>query len=803
MAGPSAGTRIAALALLVGAIVFVVASWRDPGYARVRLIGDGAGAVHRDAAAFAVEAAPFSLIELRVNGRRAASAYVPWNAREVHFERTPLDPGRNVVEARTTLWYAASQRAHTAVLRLENPPARDAGRAPATAVARLAPPERNGRALALDVREQSVAAAFAVQLPSTDPAVAGVRDGRIDVPAFVADVFGAPRFNHRSIAELFAGVRPRLYVARDAVTVSADSGYRPLALEDLPAFAGDVEIANAFTGPTIHVAGSRAAGPPVDARRWAYDVLRMHVEDYTVVPHQPAPQRDDGAAYVWNGPFADPRAHVSVSLAFAPFSSVDALRRGLNLPVFAFVPHVAARFLAFFHGFVLAVPMFAYLVLSRGRNRRLATVARRLIAVAVAADVFDACISAQPDVDGELGLIAPALRALPPALMSLLVVPAVIGLVLAALASSIAHLAARAHSAMGALVADAASAVGVAALGFAGIVVAGYAARNAPVLPLYPVLLGVMLAAALLGLLSALDWWTLVPAGRWRGAFTVATVACAVAIAVPLSLVPSGDWAVLANRAGTAFADPLSPPALIAAFLRSAAPLCPFVFGLVLLAAVRPDAAALGLDSTAFARLMLCSYAVLAGVVVVVPVGYVLAWSTFALLLARDAGGAAARSAADAAARDDAALVPTQRERGFGVVPLALAFVLAEALLLLPSEIRYLHELRTPFVALEAAGFAAVIASAFVMPAFAFAACGELFAGSTGLRKGIGLGTWVVACSLPAWFLRSDNLFTAIAVAVLTVVFYAVLGRFAAVPDPASSRSALRRKVARPRFARG
>jgi hypothetical protein len=793
MAGPSAGTRIAALALLLGAVVFVLASWRDPGYARVRLIG-GAGSVHRDAAAFAVEAAPFSLIELRVNGRRAASAYVPWNAREVHFERTPLDPGRNLVEARTTLWYAASQRAHTAALGLDNPPARDARRASVRAPARTAPPERNGRALALDVREQSVAAAFAVQLPSNDRAVAAMREGRIDLPAFVADVFGAPRFNHRAIAELFSGVRPRLYVARDAVTVSADSGYRPLALEDLPPFAGEVEIANAFTGPAIQVAGGRSAGPQVDARRWAYDVLRLHVVDYTVVPRQPAPERDDGAAYVWNRPFADSRAHVTVSLSFAPFSSVGALRRGLNLPVFAFVPHVAARFLAFFHGFVLAVPMFAYLVLSRGRNRRLATVARRLIAVAVAGDVFDACISAQPDVDGELGLIAPALRALPPALMSLLVVPAVVGLVLAALASSIAHLAARAHSALGVLVADAANAVGVAALGFTAIVTVGYVARNAAALPLYPLLLGMLLAAGLVVLLKALDWWTVAPVGRWRGAFTVVTIAFAVAVAVPFSLVPSGDWAALANRAGTAFADPLSPPALTAAFLRSAAPLCPFVFGLILLGAVRPDTAAAGLEPAAFTRVMMCSYAVLAGVVVVVPVGYVLAWSTFGLLLPREAGGAAER---DAAARDS-----TQRRRGFAVVPLALAFVLAEVLLLLPSEMRFLSELRTPFAGLEAAGFAAVVVSAFVLPAFTFAVCSERFAGATGLRKGLGLGAWVVACSLPAWFLRSDDLLTAIAVALLTVVFYAVLGRFAAVADAASLRWPLQPKVAVAHYAR-
>ncbi|HYW52356.1 MAG TPA: hypothetical protein VE826_00230 [Dongiaceae bacterium] len=781
------------LALLAGAVIFALASWRDPGYARLRLTG-AAGAVHRDAAAFAVEAAPFSLIELSVNGRRAASAYVPWNAREVRFEGTPLDDGRNLVAARTTLWYAASQRAHTAVLRVENPSAPLAAGAPGAPSRGPAAQSRDARSLAVGVREQAVAAAFAVQLPSTDRAVAALRKGRIDLPAFVDDVFGAPRLNHTPVAPFFGRARPRFYVAGDTVTVSAASGYRPVALEDLPAFAGDVELANAFTGPTVHVGGSRAADPPRDARRWARDVLRLRVDDYDVVPRGPAPLRDAGGAYVWERPFADARARVTVSLAFAPFSSVDALRRGLGLPVFAFVPHVAARFLAFFHGFVLAVPMFAYLMLSRGRNPRLATVARRLIAVAVAADVFDACISAQPDVDGELGLIAPALRALPPPLMNLLVVPAVVGLVLAGLASSAAHLAPRAHTSAGALVAAAANGVAVAALGFAATVAAGYAARGAVALPLYPVLLGAVLAAGVVAALAALGWWSIAPPARGRGAFTLATLAFAVAVAVPVSLVPSGDWAALAHRAGTAFADPLSPPALAAAFLRSAAPLCPLVFGLILLAGMRPDAAAIGLDRASFVRLVMCSYAVIAGMIVIVPLGFVLAWSTYALLRA---------PSGEASARDAGAGARTPRERGLAVMPLALAFVIAEMLLLLPSEVRYLAEVRTPFVVLEAAGFAAVVAAQFVLPAFAFAAGSVELAGATGLRKGLAAGAWVVACSLPAWFLRADSLFTAAAVVVLTGIFYAVLGGVAPAADAASPRRGLRRLIPLPRAARG
>ncbi len=780
MAPSSAATRIAAIALLAGALIFVLASWRDPGYARLHLAGAvTAPASHRDAATFVVEAAPFSLIELSVNGRRAASAYVPGNAREVRFENTPLDGGRNVVVARTTLWYAASRRAHTAELVVDNPPAPAAARAIGERAASRASRSRNGRSLALDVRQQEVDAAFAVQLPRSDRAIAALRAGRLGLPAFVDDVFREPRFNRKPISGLFAGAHPRFYVGVQTVTVSADSGRQPLGLDDLPAFAGDVEIANASTGPTIRVAHGAPTGRPADTRVWRNDVLRVHVDDYRVAVREPAPQRTEGATYVWERPFADAHAHVTMSLTFAPFSSPAALRRGLNLPVFAFAPHVAARFLAFLHGFVLAVPMFAYLVLSRGRNARFALVARRLIAVAVAADVFDACISAQPDVDGEILLMVPAMRALPASLVNFLFVPALIGLVLAILASSVAHLAARAHSRAGTIVSDAANAVRVAALGFAAIVAAGYALGPAARIPhVYPVLMGAALAAGLVAVLVSLDWWTIPRPGISRRAFTAATAVFAVAVAVPISIVSFGVWATIPEHAGTAFADPLSPLPLTAAFLRSLAPLCPLAFGLLLIAGVRPDPAALGLDGARFVRLVLCCYAVLAGVIVVVPVGFVLAWSAYGLLRERDPDATAARAAG--------ARAQTPRERGLAAIPLALAFVLVEMLVLLPSELQYLREVHTPFVVLEAAGFLAVIVASLVLPAFAFAACSGEIAGGSGLRKGLGVGVWVIACSVPAWFLHANSLTTAVAVAVALGAFYVLLGRMTAAPVVAS-----------------
>ena len=280
----SAVTRVAAVALLAAAVTFVLVSLRDPGYVHLYLAGDRVDlAAHRELATFVVEGPPFSLVELSVNGRRAGSAYVAWNGRTVRFEGTPLDDGRNVVVARTTLWYAASRRAHATALRVDNPPAAIAEhRTMRRDAAPAAPQSRNGRSLALRIRQQEVDAAFAVQLPQTDPAIVALRSNRSSLPEFVDAVFGSPRFNRKPIASFFTGAASQLYVADQTVTVSADSGYQRLGLEDLPAFAGEVEIANAFIGPRISPARGRGVGPASSARSWGNDVLRLRVDDYRV-----------------------------------------------------------------------------------------------------------------------------------------------------------------------------------------------------------------------------------------------------------------------------------------------------------------------------------------------------------------------------------------------------------------------------------------------------------------------------------------------------------------------------------------
>ena len=753
----SATTRLAALVLASGAAIFVLVSSRDPGFARLRLADAHGGRVlHRDVATFAVDAPPFSVVDLSVNGRRVGSARVPWDARAVRFEDTPLSPGRNVVVARSTLWYAASRKVHFATLRVDEA-AHRSGEAPRTSPGARRPATHNARLLALRVREQEIGVAFAAQLPASSAQVGALASGRMTLSAFVDAVFESPRVNQMPIGRFFSGMRPHIYAAGDRVTVSADSGYQRMRLESLAPFAGELVLTNAFSEPRIGSAHSAAALPP-QRLQWSSDVFRLRVEDYRVVERAPHAARREGASYLWERAFADPRSHVAVQLAVTPFSSPSAVRRMLNLPVFAFVPHVVARFLAFAHGFVLAVPMFAYLVLSGGRNRRFATVARRCIALAVAADVFDACISAQPDVDGEILLMVPPLRALPPALVNLLFVPALIGAVLATLAWCIERLGSRMRTILGVVVSDAACAVRLAAIGFVGLVALGYATGDlARLSTLYPLVLGAMLACGLLAALVKLDWWAMFPAGAARTAFTVATAAFAVAVAVPSSLVAFGAWAATPDAGGTAFADPLAPLPLAAAFLRSLSTIVPLAFGMLLLAAARRTPAELGLDGAALSRLLLCGYAVLAGVVVLIPVGFVLAWCTYPAVRAPDE-----RSPAASRANDTTVLL------------IALAFVLVSLLVLLPAEVRYLGTVHMPFVALEICGFIAVVVQSFVLPAFALAWHDGPAPRSP--QRALTVGIWAVACSAPAWLLQSDDVGTAIILALATAAFYASVG---------------------------
>jgi hypothetical protein len=770
--------------LVLTAALLFVASQRDPGYVRLSVAATSDGGTRHAARTFVVEAAPFSQVELLVNGHRITSAYVPGNARGVRFEDTPLNPGRNDVAARATLWYAAVRRVHDAAVVVD-------GVASSSRTLRQAQGDigegrghigggTGARQLTLNVRFQEAAAAFTVMLARNDPAAVALRSGRMETAAFVDEIFGEPQFNHAPLSRFFSGVPARFRTSGDRVAISAESGYRHPGLEQLPAFSGALEIANEDTGARASVVGARgaSAAPAGDApqrvrdsRVWAKDVLRLVVADYRVDEPMPAPSLQDGAVFAWDRPFRHGQRPVAVALTYTPFASVTALRRGLNLSVFAFVHPIVARFLAIGHGLLLAIPMFAYLVLSKNRTAPLALIARRLIVVAVAADVFNACISSQPDVNVEVPLIAPVLRGLTAPVLTELVVPVLVGLVLAAIAASVAHLIERAETRAGVVATEAARAVSIAAAAYAAVVVVGYGAgwfASAPVL--YIVLVGALLAAGMVALLRAVGWWT-IPRARERRAFTVATVVCALVVAVPFSLVHYGAWAANPALTATGFASATSPLALTTEFLRTLALLSPFAFGLFLLRDVRVHDGALGIDAEQFARIALCCYAVdISGVVVLVPVSFILAWATFGSIRRAVLPGNAPATPMDPA--------------GAGRSALAIAFVFAaiEVALFAWFAAPHLGELHTPFVALEAVVFVAIAVVSFVIPAVALGAWLRPDGDVSAMRRAVLIGAWVIACSLPAWFLRLETDGSLVAMVAVTAAFYLALGFFYGAP---------------------
>jgi hypothetical protein len=781
--------------LVLTAALLFLASQRDPGYVRLSVAAATDGGTGHAARTFVVEAAPFSQVELRINGRRVTSAYVPGNARGVRFEDTPLEAGRNDVVAQATLWYAAVRRVHDATLAVDGAARAPAASRPAGRAARSGrvPPRAihaGLRQLTIDVHFQEAAVGFTVRLARTDPAVISLLNGNAETAAFVDDVFGEPKINHAPLSRFFSGVPVRVREEDGGVTVSAASGYRRPGLEQLPALSGPLEIANADTGARVRILGdardSDARGGAARTRRaWASDALRLTVADYGVTNAVPAPSRREGPAYVWDGPFRDGRRPVAVALTYAPFSSVTALRRGLNLSVFAFAHPIIARFLAFGHGFLLAIPMFAYLVLARSRTVRLAVSARLLIVVAVAADVFNACISSQPDVNVEVPLIAPALHGLTAPLLTQLVVPSVIGLVLAVIAASVAHLVERAEAPAGVLVFEGARAVSFAAAAYAAVVVVGYTAGAFARVPvLYPVLVGFLLAGVVVGLLRALGWWT-IPDARRRHAFTAATVAGALIVAIPFSLVHYGAWAANPALTATGFASATSPLALATEFVRVLGLLSPFAFGLLLLRAMRADDAGIGMEQ--FARIAFCCYAVdVSGVVVLVPVSFVLAWTTFGWLRGTALAGIVPAGPPDAAA------ARFSRTAWRAVLPLVLGFASIDVALFVWFSAPHLGELHTPFIVLEAVVFVAIAVVSFAVPAIAFRASCENAAGAHALHRAMAAGVWVIACSLPAWFVRLETPGSLIAMVVVTAAFYCSLGFFldAAVLRRTSAREA-------------
>jgi hypothetical protein len=705
-------------------------------------------------------------------------------------------------------------------------------------VARSGPapgPFLNARSLFVHVRYQQIQAAFAVSLSRTDPTAAALLHGRIDLPPFVDDVFGSSKLNGKPLSSFFTNARPRVYVNEDAVTISGDSGFQRPGLESIPPLTGQLVVENAFSAHDIPAAAltNVLPGTILADRLWSSDVLRLAVEDYRIVDPEPVPFRTEGSTVVWDRPLAEGVRPVTVSIAYSPFTSLAAFRHGLVL-TFAGSQHPIGRFLALAHGLILGIPMLAYLVLSRGRHARFARVARILLVLVVAPDVFNACIWSQPDLNGSIIAFMPALQALKTSLLRDLVAPVFVGLLFGGVFSAVARLL-RARGGAAAVTAyEAATAIGFAAFAYAVLAVLGYTIGAFVHVPaLYPILIDLTFAAVLIAILDSLQWWQ-IGSGAYRLPFAVGTVLLAIVIAFPFSLVHYGLWASSPAQAATAFADPGAPFPLATEFLRGFAVICPFAFGLLLIALAKPGSGAVGLDDPQFARIALCCYAVdPTGVVLVIPLSFILAWSTFHWISREPPAGAAdvitrravligdvltrpnvdhlgdkiagfaddlidaKITAADYAAKHTAALAvldhvgdpaaadllavapnPDSRANGIAAIPIAVVFALIQVLLFLPVEIAHLRELHSPFVLLDVVAFVAVAAGACVIPAYAFGAAYERIRGSTGVHKAVNVAIWAVACSLPAWFLRLDNPASIVVTAVQIAVFYTALGLF-------------------------
>lgn len=704
------------------------------------------------------------------------------------------------------------------------------------------------RSLFLHVRYQQIQAAFAVSLSRTDPTAAALLHGRIDLPPFVDDVFGSCTLNGKALSSFFTNARPQLYVTEDAVTIQADSGFQRPGLESVPALAGALVVQNAFTARAVGAADVTNVLPAsiLADRLWASDVLRLAVEDYRIVDPEPVPFRTEGSTVVWDRPLAEGVRPVSVSIAYAPFASLAAFRHGLVL-TFTASQHAIGRFLALAHGLILGIPMLAYLVLSRERDARFTKIARRLLALAVAPDVFNACIWSQPELDGHIIAALPALEALKTSLLRALVAPVLIGVAFGAVFAGIAWLVRRRAPRTGTAtaVSEAAGATGKAGFVYAVLAVLGYIIGAFVHVPaLYPILIDVTFAVLLVAILDSLDWWQ-IGSGAYRVPFVAGTVALALVIAFPLSIVHYGLWASSPAQAATAFADPSAPLPLATEFLRGFAVICSFAFGLLLIALAKRGASDVGLDDTQFARIALCCYAVdPTGVVLIVPVSFILAWSTFhwicreppanagdiitrrAVLIGDvltrpnvdhltdkiasfaddlienkitqaeyDAKHAAALElldhVEDPAAADLLAVAPNRDARANAVaaIPIAVVFAVIQVLLFLSVEAAHLRELHSPFVLLDVVAFVAVAAGASVIPAYAFGAAYERIRGNTGMHKAVNVAVWAIACSLPAWFLRLDSAASILVTAVQVAVFFTALGLFF---DVAIIKSAMR-----------
>jgi hypothetical protein len=684
---------------------------------------------------------------------------------------------------------------------------------------------RPQRSMTLQLGYQRLSIAVTAKLPRGDIIAEQIVEGEHG-DSIVDELYGVATINGKPIGAFFNDTVPVYRLSEDDVDVTIRSEVQRPDDTTLPALAGRVTIAD-----------TPDSGP---GRTWAADTVSVKLDEYTAGTPQPPPDRtaSDGTI-TWDRPFTTAGGgRIAITLAFAPWSSFRALRDFLSLSVFAFLPQVIARFVAFAGGLVFAIPMLAYLTMTRRRRgAALRTAARLLTAICVAPDVFAALAASQPDVNDFVRGVLPGLHG--PAVTDL-AAPLVCGAVLALAVLPVAiALDPWKRRVRGELIRESAFAIATACGLFAATAVATYAVHSAPHLALargtpYLALVTLAIAAVMTTALATCGFYK-TENGRIAWRFIGLAAAAVLVTALPVAFARYITWASTPALASTILDDYGAPTGLVLDYLRQAAVLCDFSFGLALIAVVFLTRGGNGLTRPQLLRLALCCYAVPATVsIFLIPVTFALAWLTFGAVL--DAGAVTAKCASliranraravtdlllwpktddltakmrDLTAKyidgdlDDAQLAArTQRLNAlldkqmrtdvayaFGVGPLgsarangrvglwvASAFVVAHVLLFLATETATLRVAHSAYTLLVVAAYVATGIAQFVVPAFVFGACYELIRGRSGLQKAITVAAWAIACSLPSWLVSLPSTISVVSIVVETALFYTVLG---------------------------
>ncbi|HTD38417.1 MAG TPA: hypothetical protein VK669_12950 [Candidatus Limnocylindrales bacterium] len=665
------------------------------------------------------------------------------------------------------------------------------------------------RSIGLNFGYQRLGVVVDAAVPITDPVVADLERG-VKGDTILSALYGDLDVNERPIRFLFGDVVPSFTVRNDRVDIH-------LATEEavppptLPAFTGRVVITNApIAGQRLH---------------WNTDVLTVHQGPYQLTAPLPAQDRTErDGAVTWDQPFASDGGRIAMTLSFAPWSGLSAARSALSLSTFSLFPDAIARFAEFAGGLIFAIPMLAYAVLAPARAP-LRLAARFGTAVCVSPQVFFALASSQPDVADMLGVGTADAAFITP--IFLIAVCAVFASLTHRLPSKwwavVVH-----ESMLGIMLA---SALFELVAGVAYFVDNEFpAAQNGNFwyFVFITAAIGVVVVLALYrcGFYTDED-------GRISWPRVALTAVIALAQALPLTFTQYVEWGGLRTVAETILENPRGFAAVVYDYLRQAAILSNFAFGLALVWTAFARKAN-GLSKINLLRVILCCYAVPATTTfVLVPVSFILAWLSFPFILNAKAPAEKRRtevrknraelvnrllygrtvdelvtevqdledqhmlgkvensefeqrSVKLRAALDDR--INTLRDV-FGVAPksspreaanvglwVGVAFVLAHLLLFLSTATAGLRVAHTAFPLLVVSAYVATGFAQFVGPAFVFGACYEEIRGRSGLQKGLAIAAWVILCSLPSWWLRLPGLTSVAAIALETALFYTVLG---------------------------